>query len=203
MNTVALAHTDTTHTDTLAARWVARKSHGWAWQLCLMLIGSALLVLSAKVQIPFYPVPMTMQTFVVLALGMAYGWKLALGTMLLYLAQGAWGWPVFAGTPEKGFGPAYMMGPTGGYLLGFVLAATLCGALAQRGWDKNFSSAFGAMLAGNAVIHALGLLWLGTVIGWDKGVLQLGLYPFIIGDLAKILLGTAVLPLAWRAVRRP
>ncbi|MDX1431314.1 MAG: biotin transporter BioY [Gammaproteobacteria bacterium] len=168
----------------------------------LALIGVALLTLSAKVHIPFYPVPMTMQTFVVLAMGMAYGRVLGAGTVLAYLAVGALGLPVFSGTPERGIGLAYMTGTTGGYLLGFFFAAALCGWLAERGWDRSLLTTGLAMVAGNLLIYALGLLWLGQVVGWDKPVLAWGLYPFLLGDLAKILLAVAALPLAWKLLGR-
>jgi biotin transport system substrate-specific component len=171
--------------------------------IVLALIGSAVLWASAKIQVPFYPVPMTLQTLAVLGLGMAYGWRLAFATLLLYLAQGAFGLPVFAGTPEKGIGLAYMMGPTGGYLLGFLLAATLCGWLAERGWDRNVAKTALAMLAGNVIIYVPGLIWLGGLYGWDKPILEWGLTPFILGDLTKLALAAAVLPLAWRWLGRP
>ena len=168
----------------------------------LALAGTALLTLSAKIQIPFYPVPMTMQTFAVLAIGLAFGWRLGGATLLLYLAEGAAGLPVFAGTPEKGIGIGYLMGPTGGYLLGFALAAALSGWLAERGWDRSAATTALAMLAGNVAIYVPGLLWLGGLIGWDKPVLELGLIPFLAGDLFKLVLAAAVMPLAWKAVRR-
>ena len=168
----------------------------------LAIAGSALLTLAAKVQIPFYPVPLTMQTFVVLALGMAYGWRLGGATVLLYLAEGAAGLPVFAGTPEKGIGLAYMAGPTGGYLVGFVLAAAACGWLAERGWDRRIVTTALAMVIGNVIIYVPGLVWLGSLLGWDKPVLAWGLTPFLLGDLFKLALAAAVLPLAWRLVRR-
>ena len=164
----------------------------------LALAGTALIWASAKVQVPFYPVPMTMQTFVVLTLGMAYGWRLAGATVLLYLLEGAAGLPVFAGTPEKGIGLAYMAGPTGGYLLGFVVAAMACGWLAERGWDRNVVTAALAMLIGNVLIYIPGLLWLGTLLGWDKPILEWGLTPFVLGDLTKLALAALALPLAWR-----
>jgi biotin transport system substrate-specific component len=168
----------------------------------LALAGTALLTVSAKIQIPFWPVPMTMQTFAVLAIGMAYGWRLGGATVLLYLAEGAAGLPVFAGTPEKGIGIAYMMGGTGGYLLGFVLAAALAGWLAERGWDRSVATTALAMLIGNVVIYVPGLLWLGALFGWDKPILAWGLVPFLAGDLVKLLLAAAAMPLAWTAVRR-
>ena len=151
---------------------------------------------------PFYPVPMTLQTLAVLGLGMAYGWRLAFATLLLYLAQGAFGLPVFAGTPEKGIGLAYMMGPTGGYLLGFLLAATLCGWLAERGWDRNVATTALAMLLGNIVIYVPGLLWLGTLVGWDKPVLEWGLTPFLAGDATKLVLAALILPGLWTLLGR-
>ncbi|WP_144378830.1 biotin transporter BioY [Mesorhizobium amorphae] len=164
--------------------------------------GSLLLWASAKVQLPFYPVPLTMQTFAVLAIGAALGWRLGLATVLLYLAEGAAGLPVFAGTPEKGIGLAYMMGPTGGYLLGYLPAAALCGWLAERGWDRSVALTALAMLAGTVTIYLPGLLWLGAVVGWDKPVLAWGLTPFLLGDLLKLSLASAALPLVWRLVGR-
>ena len=164
--------------------------------------GSLALALSAKLQIPFYPVPVTMQTFVLLTLAMAYGPRLACAAVGLYLLQGAFGLPVFAGTPEKGIGIAYMLGPTGGYLLGFLLAAGLCGWLAQRGWDRNVATTALAMLLGNALIYVPGLLWLGMLLGWDKPILQWGLLPFVYGDGLKLLLAAITLPAAWHVVHR-
>ena len=168
----------------------------------LALAGSLLLWASAKVQVPFYPVPMTFQTFAVLALGMALGWRLAGAALLLYLAEGALGLPVFAGTPEKGIGLAYMVGPTGGYLLGFVFAAVTCGWLAERGWDRSVLTTALAMLIGNALIYAPGILWLGSIVGWDKPVLEWGLTPFLLGDAAKLALAAILLPAIWRLLER-
>ena len=182
--------------------WPARSDARALRAVLLAVAGTALLALSAKLQIPFYPVPMTMQTFVVLVLGMAYGWKLATATLLLYLLEGAVGLPVFAGTPEKGIGLAYMLGGTGGYLLGFVLAAMLVGYLAERGWDRNVATTALAMLLGNVAIYVPGLLWLGALYGWDKPILEWGLTPFLLGDLTKLALAAAVLPLCWRTVGR-
>ena len=156
--------------------------------------------ISAKIQVPFYPVPITMQTFVVLMAGMAFGWRLGAATILLYLAEGALGLPVFAGTPEKGIGLAYMAGPTGGYLLGFVLAAALVGWLAERGFDRNVMLTAIAMLLGNAIIYIPGLLWLGAVVGWDKPVLEWGLLPFLFGDTAKLILAALLMPALWKLV---
>lgn len=160
--------------------------------------GSLLLTLSAKVQVPFYPVPMTMQTLVVIGLGLALGPVRGAAAVTLYLAQGALGLPVFAGTPEKGIGLAYMMGPTGGYLLGYLPAALLAGWLAERGWDRNVFTAMLAALLAGAVIYVPGLLWLGSVIGFDKPVLAFGLYPFIPGDIMKAVLAAIAFPAAWK-----
>lgn len=166
----------------------------------LAFAGTLLLTISAKVQVPFWPVPMTMQTFVVLALGMAYGWRLGGATLLLYMAEGAFGMPVFAGTPEKGIGLAYMMGGTGGYLAGFVLAAITTGWLAERGWDRTMLGTVLAMLAGNAIIYIPGVLWLGILFGFDKPILEWGFTPFILGDVLKLALAAVLMPLAWRAL---
>lgn len=186
---------------TLASRLSGDRYH-FARNAALVVGGSLALWISAKLQVPFYPVPITMQTFVVLVMGMAFGWRLAAATVAFYLVQGAFGLPVFAGTPERGIGLAYMVGPTGGYLLGYLAAAALCGWLAERGWDRSVLKTGCAMVAGNVVIHAAGLIWLGSVIGWEKPVLELGLYPFIPGDLAKLVLAALTLPLAWKLVGR-
>ena len=160
--------------------------------------GSLLLTVSARIQVPFYPVPMTMQTLVVIGLGLALGPVRGAAAAALYLTQGALGLPVFAGTPEKGIGLAYMMGPTGGYLAGYLPAAALAGWLAERGWDRNaFTAMLAALLAG-AVIYVPGLLWLGSVAGWDKPVLAFGLYPFIPGDVMKAVLAAIAFPAAWK-----
>ena len=175
-----------------------------AWQRIAVIafVGSLLLTLSAKIQIPFWPVPMTMQTFVVLVLGAACGARLGVATVLLYLAEGAIGLPVFAGTPEKGIGLVYMIGPTGGYLAGFVLAAGLTGWMAERGWDRSVAGVLIAMSLGHLVILGLGILWLAQLLGWDKAW-QFGLAPFIAATVFKTLLAAAALPLAWRALGHP
>ena len=164
----------------------------------LAVLGSLALALSAKIQIPFWPVPMTMQTLVVLMLGMAYGSRLALGTLLLYLAEGAAGLPVFAGANA---GLAYMIGPTGGYLVGFLFAAVVVGGLAERGWDRTPFKAFTAMAVGHAVVFVPGVAWLSLLFGFDKAV-TLGLTPFWVATLLKTLLGTALMQAAWYVIAR-
>ncbi len=170
-------------------------------QAVTIILGSLLLWASAKVQVPFHPVPITLQTLVVLGLGFVLGPKLAAATVILYLIEGAAGLPVFAGTPEKGIGVAYMVGPTGGYLVGFLLAAIVCGHLATKGWDRNPVFTAAGMLIGNAVIYIPGLLWLGAVVGWDKPVLEWGLTTFLLGDLTKLVLAAALLPVVWRVLK--
>jgi biotin transport system substrate-specific component len=169
-----------------------------AWRLATVVAASLLLTLSAKIEVPFYPVPLSLQTFAVLGLGFVLGPRLAGSAVLLYLVEGAAGLPVFAGTPEKGIGLAYLMGPTGGYLVGFLFAAVICGLLAEKGWGRNIVSTLAGMVIGNIVIYALGLFWLGTLLGWDKPILDWGLYPFLAGDALKIALATALLPAAWK-----
>ena len=166
----------------------------------LALVGTLLLTFSAKIQIPFWPVPMTMQTFVVLVLGMAYGWKLGLATMFLYLAEGAMGLPVFAGTPERGIGLAYMVGPTGGYLAGFVAGAALCGWLAERGWDRSWWRTAIAMSLGHVLILLLGFLWLASLVGAAKAY-AVGVAPFYVATVAKTALAVVALPLAWKLLK--
>ena len=193
----------TSHTTLADTLWPCdTKSNSWLRFVILAFAGSILMALASKVQIPFYPVPMTMGTFVLLGLSMAYGWKLAGATFALYLAEGALGLPVFAGTPEKGIGLAYMMGGTGGYLVGYVLAAVTVGWLGEKGWDRNPLTTFGAMFIGSAIIYIPGLLWLGVLFGWDKPLLEWGLTPFILGDLTKMALASAVLPFAWKFLKR-
>ncbi len=165
----------------------------------LALLGTALLWASAKAHVPMWPVPMTMQSYVILVLGMAYGARLAAATVALYLLEGAVGLPVFSGTPERGIGIAYMMGPTGGYLVGFVAAAWAMGRLAERGWDRSLWRAAAAMALGTAILFAPGLAWLAALFGWSKAI-AVGLTPFIEGSILKLALAAATLPLAWRAV---
>ena len=190
----------TTEFNTLAnTLWpTSAKQHSWLRNIMLAFAGSVLLAVSAKINIPFYPVPMTMQTFMVLCIGMAFGWRLGGATLLLYLGEGALGLPVFAGTPEKGIGLAYLMGPTGGYLFGFFVAAVTVGWLAEKGWDRNMWTTLAAMIIGTAIIFTLGLLYLGVLYGWDKPILEWGLIPFLPGAGFKIGLAAAVLPLTWK-----
>ena len=164
--------------------------------------GSLALWVSAKIQVPFYPIPMTMQTFVVLIIGMTFGLKLGVASVLLYLIEGVIGLPVFAGTPEKGIGLAYMVGPTGGYLLGFIVSAGTLGWLSSKGWDRNVFLTLAAMTIGTAIIFIFGMVWLGAIIGWEKPILEHGLFPFIPGAAFKIALAAAILPLIWKKLSK-
>ena len=152
-------------------------------------LGSILLTISAKIKIPFYPVPMTMQTFVVLLMGIAFGWKIGLSTISLYLFEGIIGLPVFAGTPEKGMGFVYFTGPTMGYLIGFLFATFIAGYLNLK---TNMFSVFLKLILSVSIIYVLGILWLGNLIGWDKPLLQLGVIPFLLAEIFKISLLTVL-----------
>ena len=156
----------------------------------IALLGSILLAISSKVKIPFYPVPMTMQTLVVLLIGICFGWKLGVATISLYLFEGIIGLPVFSGTPEKGVGIVYFAGPTMGYLIGFVVAGFLAG---KFDYDNNFFKNFFKLVLATSFIYALGILWLGTLIGWDKPIFKLGAQPFLLAELFKILIATLAL----------
>ena len=157
--------------------------------LFIAVLGTIILAVSSKVKIPFYPVPMTMQTFVVLLLGVSLGWRLGLFTVSLYLIEGLAGLPVFAGTPEKGLGLIYFIGPTMGYLIGFLFAAFLAGYLNLK---TNIFLIFLKLILSVSIIYILGILWLGHLIGWDKPLLELGLMPFLLAELFKISLLTII-----------
>jgi len=156
----------------------------------ILILGSLLLTISAKIKIPFYPVPMTMQTFVVLFLGISFGYKIGAATVILYLLEGIAGLPVFANSPEKGIGITYFTGPTMGYLIGFVFASYLAGYLK---YNSNYFVNFFKILTSTFIIYLFGVIWLGTLIGWDKPILQLGVFPFLLAELFKILLLTLII----------
>ena len=153
----------------------------------LILLGTVALTISAKLKIPFYPVPMTMQTFVVLFLGLAFGYKIGLATVGVYLLEGIMGMPVFSNSPEKGVGLIYFIGPTMGYLVGFLLAVFFAGYL---NFKKNIFIIFIKLIFAVSTIYLFGVLWLGILIGWDKPILQLGVTPFLLAELFKICLLT-------------
>ena len=151
----------------------------------IALLGSIFLAISSKIKIPFYPVPMTMQTFVVLFIGIAFGWKLGLATISLYLFEGIMGLPVFSGTPEKGLGLIYFTGPTMGYLIGFMVAVYFAGKFT---YDQNLIKNFLKLTFAISFIYVLGMLWLGSLIGWDKPIFKLGAQPFLLAEIFKILI---------------
>jgi len=153
----------------------------------LIFLGTMALTISAKLKIPFYPVPMTMQTFVVLFLGLAFGYKIGLATVSIYLLEGIIGIPVFSNSPEKGVGLVYFTGPTMGYLIGFLVAVFFSGYLNLK---NNIFIIFSKLIFSVSTIYLFGILWLGTLIGWDKPIIELGVAPFLLAELFKICLLT-------------
>ena len=155
--------------------------------ILVIFIGSIILAISAKVKIPFYPVPMTMQTFVVLFLGISFGYKISLATVSLYLLEGIIGMPVFSNSPERGVGLVYFTGPTMGYLIGFLSACFLASYIKN---EDNYFTIFMKLIFSVSTIYILGVLWLGALIGWDKPILELGVMPFLLAEIFKIVLLT-------------
>jgi len=158
--------------------------------LLVIFLGSVLLAISAKIKIPFYPVPMTMQTFVVLFLGISFGYKIAIATVSLYLIEGILGLPVFSNSPERGIGLAYFTGPTMGYLIGFLTACFLASYIKV---SDNYFIVITKLVVSVSSIYILGILWLGTLIGWDKPIFELGVAPFLLAEVFKIALLTILI----------
>ena len=177
----------------------SEKSSAAIYDIALVIGGSLLIALCARitVMLPFSPVPVTAQTFAVLVIGALLGAKRGGLAALAYIIEGALGLPVFA----LGGGFAVLLGPTGGYLIAFIPAAYVTGFLAQKGWDRRIGTTVLAMIFGNIVIYTFGLLWLSRLMGISKTVPAMGLYPFIVGDLAKIVLAAAVLPAGWKLLK--
>ena len=169
-------------------------------QVAMVVLGIAVLAIAAKIKIPMWPVPMTMGTFAVLTIGAAYGPMLGLTTILGYLIIGALGFDVFAGSSAEAYGLTYMMGGTGGYLVGYVLATLALGYAARAGWDRSMGKMALAMLLGNVIIYLPGVAWLGVLYGFDQPILQWGLTPFLIGDALKLGLAALLLPAIWKMV---
>ena len=157
--------------------------------LLAIILGSIALTISAKIKIPFYPVPMTMQTFVVLFLGISLGYKIGLASIGLYLFEGIIGLPVFSNSPERGVGLIYFTGPTMGYLIGFLSAGFLASKINNK---DSFLLIFGKLVIATSTIYLFGLLWLGILIGWDKPIFELGAKPFLLAEIFKILLLTLI-----------
>ena len=159
-------------------------------KIFIALLGTVFLAISSKIKIPFYPVPMTMQTLMVLVIGIGFGWKLGLATIILYLFEGIIGLPVFSGTPEKGIGVVYFTGPTMGYLIGFLVAVFLSGFFS---YGKNLFIIFIKLSFATSFIYIFGMIWLGSLIGWEKPIFKLGAQPFLLAELFKILIVTFTL----------
>lgn len=190
----------TPHTATLLGTAVLANGGAaprYARSALAMVAGTLLIAISARLQVPMWPVPMTMQALAVLAVGLAFGARLGAATVALYLAEGAVGLPVFAG----GAGSAYMAGPTGGFLLGFVAAAATAGWCADRGWTQNAAGTCAAALAGTILIHLLGFVWLTWLAG-AQTALTAGILPFVPGDLVKVAILALAFPAVWRLFGR-
>jgi biotin transport system substrate-specific component len=175
----------------------------------LIIGGTIVLAISAKIKVPFYPVPMTLQTFAVMALAAAYGSRLAVLTVLAYLLEGALGLPVFTNTPPAMAGPLYFLGPTGGFLIGFIPLALIVGMATDRGWDRSIPKLFGAMVVADVVLFAMGFAWLAWFAQLSSGgqgigaaaAFTNGVAPFILADLLKIALAALAIPAAWGLIR--
>ena len=179
----------------VAAVWPAADRLNLVRQGLLVIVGSLLMTLAAKTQVPFWPVPMTLQTFATFVIGIAFGWRLAGATVLFYLGQGAVGLPVFA----WGGGIVYFTGPTAGYLVGFLAAAVLVGWLAERGWDHNVTRTLAALVLGELVILGLGGAWMAVLFGPAKAWAA-GIAPFLLGDALKIALAALLVPACWKLI---
>jgi biotin transport system substrate-specific component len=193
--------TTTTHNSVLAEAILPLNGQAMrVKQIILVIAGIAALALAAKIKIPMIPVPMTMGTFAVLSIGAAYGMRLGLATIIGYMLIGALGFDVFAGSSAEVFGMTYMMGGTGGYLVGYVLAVLALGYAARQGWDRSIGKMALAMVLGNILIYVPGLIWLAVLYGMDAPIFTWGLKPFLLGDLVKLVLAALVLPAVWSLV---
>lgn len=194
-----MAAASSTSTALVSAALPAKGATRLATQVLLAVAGSLLLVASAKTKVVLGPVDMSLQTLAVLGIGAAFGLRLGLATVMLYMAQGAMGYPVFQSTPEKGIGIAYMLGSTGGYLAGFVAMVAIVGWAVDRGWGRSIVKMLGAMLVAEVVMMAMGFSWLSLLIGADEAW-QFGVVPFIVPDLIKVALAAAAVPAIWALV---
>lgn len=169
-------------------------------RVAMVVLGIFALAATAKIQVPMIPVPMTLTTFAVLTIGAAYGPRMGLATIIGYLLVGMLGFDIFAKSSAELNGLEYMMGSTGGYLVGYVLATAALGFAARKGWDRNIFKMAGAMLAGNVLIYIPGILWLAHLYTWEKPIIEWGLTPFIYGDLTKLVLAALIVPAVWKLV---
>ena len=157
--------------------------------MLIIFVCSLMLAISAKIKIPFYPVPMTMQTFVVLFIGISFGYKIGIATVSLYLFEGIMGLPVFSNSPERGVGLVYFTGPTMGYLIGFLTACYFASLIKE---NESYFKIFLKLVLSVSTIYILGILWLGNLIGWDKPIFKLGVMPFLAAEIFKICLLTLI-----------
>jgi biotin transport system substrate-specific component len=196
---MALVMTDTVLSEEI---WPAEGSALWVKRAVLVVLGIAALAIAAKIKVPMWPspVPITLGTFAVLILGAAYGPRLGLVTIFGYMLIGAFGFDVFANSTAEANGLTYMMGGTGGYLVGFVLATLALGYAARMGWDRKVWQMAGAMLVGNVLIYIPGILWLAHLYTWQKPILDWGLTPFLVGDVLKLVLAALIVPALWKLV---
>ena len=193
--------TTTTHNSVLAEAILPLTGQSMrVKQIILVIAGIAVLALAAKIKIPMIPVPITMGTFAVLSIGAAYGIRLGLATIIGYMLIGALGFDVFAGSSADAFGITYMMGGTGGYLVGYVLAVLALGYAARHGWDRSIGKMALAMVLGNVLIYVPGLIWLAVLYGTDAPIFAWGLTPFLLGDALKLALAALLLPAVWSFV---
>ncbi len=175
--------------------WTHEQSSALLRNGALAVLGSLLIAAAAQVNVPMQPVPMTLQTLAVLAVGAAFGWRLGAATVALYVLEGAVGLPVFA---EMKAGLPILFGPTGGYLLGFILSAGVVGYLAERGFDRGVFTMLGAMLIGAAVLYVPGLAWLSGFVGGFEKAVTFGFAPFWIGDIVKAVVAALAFPAVWK-----
>jgi biotin transport system substrate-specific component len=189
-------HLSASSTSLIDRVWIADKNTRTQRNAFLVVIGIALIALSARIQVPMYPVPMTMQSYTVLLIGMAYGWRLGGLTLVSYITAGLLGLPVFA----NGGGLAYLAGPTTGYLFGFLAAALSVGWLAEKGWGRSITKSFIAALIGSIIIFAVGVSWLGQFVGFEKAM-AVGVIPFLAGGLVKAAMVALTLPAAWKLLK--
>lgn len=191
-----------THSNALAIRTISGTSTEALKYVLMVAFGVALITLSAKMKIPLWPnpTPVTLQTLAIFGIAAVYGSRLSLVTLFSYMAIGAAGLPIFAGTPEKGLGLLYMAGPTGGYLAGFVVMAYITGLAADRGWATNPFKLAGAMLVGEVIMLSMGALWMGYLFGSDK-IIAWGIGPFIVTDFIKLAIAACIVPAIWNLIK--
>ncbi len=194
--------TTTSHKVLIESFWAQEGMALRVKQAALVIAGILFLTLAAKIKVPVWPspVPITLGTFAVLTIGAAYGPRLGLTTILGYMIIGALGFDIFAGNAAGELGLTYMMGGTGGYLVGYVMATLALGWVARQGYDRSVTGMAGGLLLGNALIYIPGLLWLAVLYGFDKPILQWGLTPFITGDIIKLALAALLVPALWKLV---